>query len=173
MADDWKVSSLLRDTRVELDKYSERVDSMLETTRANFDKDYSGTAAGLGFALCAGSLVLGFMDKSATASVAAMVGGVALISLGALMRRRTRDKQLELTSSILALEKEHAELKQRSIVLEHAANWGLPEVEKFARVRMLLGDQQASQVAASEPASAEPGRLPPLFQVDDDNVAPE
>ena len=156
MGSDWQVSALLRDTREELDKYTERVDGVLKSTREDFAKDYSAAAAGVGFLLCVAALVLAVLDKSPTAVVAGLLVGAGLIVLGALMRRRTRDLEPDLARSVMDMERQKLETRQRALLLQHAAEMEVDQVERLVRVRALLGEQPMPSELARPGVGAAP-----------------
>jgi hypothetical protein len=158
MSTDWRISNLLRETSAGLKEHAERTNRILENARKKFERDHTGTTAGVGIMLIVVAIALVLLDKATTfASVGTIVGGVLLLS-ALLLRHRSAETQVRYGQAMIELERERARFVQKSALLEHIWLHGLPEGTPLAQIQILLGD--SSMIPADQTAKLSWKQLP-------------
>lgn len=138
-----RTKRLMYSSMGQFEEHSKRVDSILESIRGKFNRDYTGLAAGVGTLFIGASIILGFLDRQPLVSIAGIASGTVLVIIALMMRHRVSESQIKYTQSLMELERERASAAQKAAVLSDLWLYGLPEGTTLEQVRLLLSETAA------------------------------
>lgn len=150
---DWRISSLLHQVAESFDKQAKAAEGIIQTAQRKFERDYTGTTAGVGIVIIAASVYLAMFGKSEVFSTAGLVTGAIILICALIMRHKSAESQIRNSEKLFTLEQERARFAQRSFVAQQVWMHGLPEGTPLAQLQILLGD------APTLPRDSDAGQL--------------
>ena len=137
---DWKSSKLIREVAERFEEHGKRIDSWLSVVQEKFQKDHTGMTASVGILMIGFSAISMWFGKSDILSSIFVGGGAMLLGYALYLRSKSSSKQLEYARKALELERERAQFAQKSAILVHIWEYGMPKNTPFGLIQSLIGE---------------------------------
>lgn len=139
---------LMGEAAQSFEEQSKRIENILSKAQRLFERDFSTAAAGLGAICTVTGAILGWFEKPAIVSASLIIGGILLVMISMWNRSRNALSLSSSSKMFLEIEKERANVANRSIVLKHVWLYGLPPGVSGSDIGSLLGNQEIKSLPA-------------------------